>query len=202
MFAFKLQISKLLKMDNHICRICHQSNNDDDLIVPCLCKGSSLYVHRACLDKWRLQKKLTHHYHTCSVCKFKYVIESEPDRRHLIKKVFPLEFIVFTIIIFGILFIIAMFIAGMTGLGIFISVFITVILIFYILTFCFFGMYHLSYFDYPACISTGFMGYLAIANIWFKKRHLWHETMLKKIHFKEISKVKDFRRKRRQLVQS
>ncbi|GKB60879.1 zinc finger, RING-CH-type containing protein [Tanacetum coccineum] len=37
------------------CRICFQCDGeeDEDLISPCMCKGSHLFVHRSCLDHWR-----------------------------------------------------------------------------------------------------------------------------------------------------
>lgn len=38
----------------YTCRIClDESVNRFDFIAPCNCKGSSQYVHRDCLDKWR-----------------------------------------------------------------------------------------------------------------------------------------------------
>ncbi|GJY27693.1 zinc finger, RING-CH-type containing protein [Tanacetum coccineum] len=40
------------------CRICLQCNGleDEDLISPCMCKGTQQLVHRACLDHWRSVK--------------------------------------------------------------------------------------------------------------------------------------------------
>jgi E3 ubiquitin-protein ligase DOA10 len=36
-----------------ICRNCHDTDGDD-FIAPCNCKGSIKFVHRKCLDEWRL----------------------------------------------------------------------------------------------------------------------------------------------------
>ncbi|PWA75769.1 Zinc finger, RING-CH-type [Artemisia annua] len=40
------------------CRICYQcdGDEDEDLISPCMCKGSHQFVHRSCLDQWRSVK--------------------------------------------------------------------------------------------------------------------------------------------------
>uniref|UniRef100_A0A7N0U690 RING-CH-type domain-containing protein n=1 Tax=Kalanchoe fedtschenkoi TaxID=63787 RepID=A0A7N0U690_KALFE len=40
------------------CRICleTESNFGDDLITPCMCKGTQQFVHRSCLDHWRSVK--------------------------------------------------------------------------------------------------------------------------------------------------
>ena len=40
------------------CRICLQSDDQDDMIAPCLCSGSSKYVHRSCLDRWRITREV------------------------------------------------------------------------------------------------------------------------------------------------
>lgn len=40
------------------CRICLESDAEpgDDLIAPCMCKGTQQFVHRSCLDHWRSVK--------------------------------------------------------------------------------------------------------------------------------------------------
>lgn len=37
------------------CRICLECDGeeDDELISPCMCKGTQQFVHRSCLDHWR-----------------------------------------------------------------------------------------------------------------------------------------------------
>jgi hypothetical protein len=42
------------KSSETVCRICHveDSNQNEDLIVACKCKGSLKFVHESCLLKW------------------------------------------------------------------------------------------------------------------------------------------------------
>ena len=50
------------------CRICFETHNQETLISPCKCSGTSKYVHKECLDKWIVYKKND----ICSVCQEKY----------------------------------------------------------------------------------------------------------------------------------
>ena len=52
------------------CRYCFGSESSDeaDLISPCLCSGSSKYVHKSCLEKWLTLRNMSE----CEVCKTKY----------------------------------------------------------------------------------------------------------------------------------
>lgn len=43
--------------DQPQCRICLDSDGDDELIAPCQCRGTQKFVHRACLDNWRVAKE-------------------------------------------------------------------------------------------------------------------------------------------------
>lgn len=66
--------------DARICRICLENSDGVDMIAPCLCRGSSKWVHRSCLDKWRLTESyLPFHsskrFLTCGTCKFNYLFE-------------------------------------------------------------------------------------------------------------------------------
>eukprot|EP00877_Chromochloris_zofingiensis_P003918 jgi/Chrzof1/13527/Cz08g00320.t1 len=59
------------------CRICFEQEEespepDNPMISPCLCSGSSRYVHRKCLQQWRLTNHRSDAYYQCEVCKFKY----------------------------------------------------------------------------------------------------------------------------------
>ena len=38
--------------DERICRICLDSDNQDNLISPCRCKGTSEFVHKECIMNW------------------------------------------------------------------------------------------------------------------------------------------------------
>lgn len=55
------------------CRICYGEDDPDDLICPCLCKGSQKYVHTECLNSWRQQSELS--YYQCPTCQYKYRIQ-------------------------------------------------------------------------------------------------------------------------------
>ncbi|MCL7046872.1 hypothetical protein MKW94_028790 [Papaver nudicaule] len=52
------------------CRICLESDRRG-FIAPCLCKGTSKYVHRDCLDQWRSVKEGFAFAH-CTTCKAQY----------------------------------------------------------------------------------------------------------------------------------
>ncbi|TVU04108.1 hypothetical protein EJB05_50320 [Eragrostis curvula] len=55
------------------CRICLESSSGpgDQLISPCMCKGTQQFVHRSCLDHWRSVKEGTAFSH-CTTCKALY----------------------------------------------------------------------------------------------------------------------------------
>jgi hypothetical protein len=61
--------------DPHVCRICHSSERQDDLIAPCLCKGIELKVHRKCLDECRSQESYPRAFSHCPICAFQYVTD-------------------------------------------------------------------------------------------------------------------------------
>jgi hypothetical protein len=66
------------------CRICLSTDDPDSLIAPCLCAGSSKYVHRACLDEWRAQERVPRAFSQCPTCKFEYntfTVEDEASIR-------------------------------------------------------------------------------------------------------------------------
>jgi hypothetical protein len=52
-----------------ICRICLEE--DDNVIAPCKCKGTSQYVHETCLSKWRRNQKRF----KCEICHSQYQLK-------------------------------------------------------------------------------------------------------------------------------
>jgi E3 ubiquitin-protein ligase DOA10 len=62
------------KLLNGTCKICFDSGTEEDpLLTPCLCKGTSAYVHGSCLYKWyqiNNERGLE-----CSICKYTFSIE-------------------------------------------------------------------------------------------------------------------------------
>jgi len=63
-----------------ICRICFEEEEVDELIAPCLCRGTSRWVHRSCLDEWRATKT-SDSFYSCPSCKFKYKLRERKDPR-------------------------------------------------------------------------------------------------------------------------
>ena len=62
-------------METKICRICYESieTPDNKLFAPCLCDGSSKYVHQKCLEDWRDHNNISSEaYHKCMECKTEY----------------------------------------------------------------------------------------------------------------------------------
>lgn len=57
------------------CRICLEEADRTDLIAPCHCRGSSKWVHRACLDQWRTMRE-DRAFSKCTECLAPYKIIS------------------------------------------------------------------------------------------------------------------------------
>jgi E3 ubiquitin-protein ligase DOA10 len=72
------EIELLIEKDEKeekICRYCQDVKDISVLLHPCKCKGSTKYIHRNCLNRWRnmnIQKNST-----CELCKFVYIIRRE-----------------------------------------------------------------------------------------------------------------------------
>ncbi|KAL9917511.1 uncharacterized protein ACN2A1_003223 [Glossina fuscipes fuscipes] len=58
----------LHSIESFVCRICHNSENPERLVSPCLCKGTLTYVHIHCLERWISTSRCT----TCELCQFQY----------------------------------------------------------------------------------------------------------------------------------
>ena len=54
------------------CRICFENDKIDEFINPCLCDGSSKWVHSSCLNKWRQVNINSKPYYQCMECNYKY----------------------------------------------------------------------------------------------------------------------------------
>jgi len=54
------------------CRICLEEDNtfSNPFISPCKCKGSMKYIHRNCLQNWRMANNTA--FYECDICKYKY----------------------------------------------------------------------------------------------------------------------------------
>ena len=60
------------QVESSICRFCLESDNKEDLIVPCRCSGSMKFVHRYCLQEWRSQDVNSNNFKRCNQCLFEY----------------------------------------------------------------------------------------------------------------------------------
>jgi len=56
------------------CRICFESINNEDLISPCFCRGTSKWVHNYCLQTWRETSDNNEAKIKCMECNYKYVL--------------------------------------------------------------------------------------------------------------------------------
>ena len=58
------------------CRICLDTDNPEDLISPCKCKGYQKMAHQACIKAWLLaSEKYETEISSCEVCKARYNME-------------------------------------------------------------------------------------------------------------------------------
>jgi len=57
------------------CRICLEEDNKQNLVAPCVCNGTSKYIHPRCLTSWREQNINTPYFNTCIDCRQEYVYE-------------------------------------------------------------------------------------------------------------------------------
>ena len=58
------------------CRICftHEETDDNPLISPCQCNGTSKFVHKLCLNEWRNFNRGREAWTKCMECKANYLI--------------------------------------------------------------------------------------------------------------------------------
>ena len=74
-------------MDEAECRICFEahSTREDPLISPCLCRGTSKWVHKSCIQHWRRVNRETTAFTQCREC----------GQAYNIKNMYPEEIFVF-----------------------------------------------------------------------------------------------------------
>lgn len=67
------------------CRICFEEESDNNkLISPCDCKGTSQYVHLKCLQKWRNMNIYSEANKKCMECRREYVIRKHYKKERFI----------------------------------------------------------------------------------------------------------------------
>jgi len=60
-----------------ICRICLDDTEQETLFQPCLCSGSSGWVHEQCLTEWRLTAPNPEAFNKCFSCNYTYKLQEE-----------------------------------------------------------------------------------------------------------------------------
>lgn len=69
--------------EEYVCRICLESDDLENLIYPCRCSGNSKYVHRRCLNEWRIINTNNRNYTNCDICDYQFRV-SNTNRSHSI----------------------------------------------------------------------------------------------------------------------
>jgi hypothetical protein len=65
-----------------LCRFClDESKEEDQLVIPCSCKGSMAYVHQSCLSRWQYQK--LDNQRMCMVCRQPWLIRAQQAQKLL-----------------------------------------------------------------------------------------------------------------------
>jgi hypothetical protein len=62
---------------NLSCRICLEEDERINLISPCNCDGTTKFIHRQCLNTWRLGNIENDNFKRCEICHFEYEIEKK-----------------------------------------------------------------------------------------------------------------------------
>ena len=63
------------------CRVCFEIEQfDDPLLHPCLCSGTSKFIHKYCLQKWRRMNYNKPASLKCMECNFRYIIKYSTPR--------------------------------------------------------------------------------------------------------------------------
>jgi hypothetical protein len=70
-----VQLENFSKNEEECCRICLDDDIRDNLIAPCACSGSSKWVHRECLDRWRTMNE-DRAFARCTECLTDYTLIS------------------------------------------------------------------------------------------------------------------------------
>ena len=63
------------------CRICLESNNQETMISPCRCSGTSRWVHRECIERWIQECENIQARKKCMECHHQYEYEYTEDTK-------------------------------------------------------------------------------------------------------------------------
>lgn len=103
------------------CRFCMETDDPEQMIVPCKCSGSAKYIHRQCLDQWRLVDVNTINSYRCGTCHFFYRLqgdEKNANKRSTYKQAVnnELQLLVAVIVLLFLLCLLVMFLVCDSGL--------------------------------------------------------------------------------------
>ena len=70
------------------CRICLGEEVPQNMFRPCLCKGSMSFVHRDCLNEWRIRSANPRAFYECQQCRFRYDVRKVEWAEYVESKVF------------------------------------------------------------------------------------------------------------------
>ncbi len=88
------------------CRICLDSENQEHLFSPCLCKGSQSHIHEECLLSMRHSNEK--YFYQCPTCKYDYKISNSFLLKFLLKEesliIISLCFTIFIFIVIASIF--------------------------------------------------------------------------------------------------
>ncbi|CAK6972268.1 E3 ubiquitin-protein ligase MARCHF3-like [Scomber scombrus] len=57
--------------ESPMCRICHDSGAQEELLSPCECSGSLATIHRSCLEHWLSASGTSH----CELCHYQFTVQ-------------------------------------------------------------------------------------------------------------------------------
>ena len=58
-----------------MCRICHEGDEEEELVSPCDCTGTMGMLHISCLEQWLGSSKTT----KCEICQFQFSVLKKPQ---------------------------------------------------------------------------------------------------------------------------
>lgn len=77
----KGEVSLEINEERKMCRICFEEEREFEMFTPCLCRGSSRYVHRGCLNQWLEVTENEDARKKCLECRYEYRRDEENNRR-------------------------------------------------------------------------------------------------------------------------
>lgn len=71
-------VKTISDIDDRECRICFEEETEDNILIwPCKCRGTSKYVHEKCLNQWRYENIDRPAFELCMECRYKYRFTNE-----------------------------------------------------------------------------------------------------------------------------